>query len=125
MGSGKRSHESEAFYLYRPTYKDRKTGNRRHQKTWWVKFSIDGRDYFRSCGTRDRRAASMSAADIVKKEELAARGIVDPFEKYRKLPIAEHIAGFKATLAARDITDRYRRYQLGYLAAFMDATAGF
>jgi integrase len=35
-------------HVYRPTYKDRRTGKVKRQRVWWVKYSIDGEAKFES-----------------------------------------------------------------------------
>ena len=63
------------MYIYKPTYKDRKTGKQKKQKVWWAKFYVGVRCFRKSTGTSDKRAAELKAAEMVKRQELRAAGI--------------------------------------------------
>jgi integrase len=59
--------------LYQPTYRNT-TGKKCRSRKWWVQFSIDGQRYRKPTGLRDRRAAELRAATIVKDAERRAAG---------------------------------------------------
>jgi integrase len=44
-------------HVYRPTYRDRKTGRKKQQKVWWVAYSVRGRRYRESSGSSRQRDA--------------------------------------------------------------------
>jgi integrase len=43
--------------VFRPTYRDRKNGERREIPTWWIQFSVNGKCVRRSSGSNNRAAA--------------------------------------------------------------------
>ncbi len=46
-----------AGLVYRPTYVDKGTGERKAVSTWWVQYSVRGRQFRESSGSRDRTDA--------------------------------------------------------------------
>jgi len=61
--------------LYQPTYKDKRTSEKKKQRVWWVRFTVKGVRRDKSTRQRNRQAAHRAASDIVKDAELASAGI--------------------------------------------------
>ena len=112
--------------LYQPTWtrRDPTTGEKvlRRSRRWWVQFFLEGKRRMVSLGVRDRRAAEVKAAEILRAAELRSVGVADPFEEHRRRPIAEHLAEFETMLGAREVTEEHRADRLGCLRAFLTAT---
>jgi hypothetical protein len=49
----------------------------------------------------DKTAAGQMLADLVKKAELGKAGITDPYQEYRRRPLAEHLDDYRRHLTAR------------------------
>lgn len=65
--------------LFRPTYRD-KQGKLRSQRVWWLELHEAGRRRRVSLGVRDKRAAEMKAAEILRAAERRAAGLAGPCE---------------------------------------------
>jgi integrase len=59
------------------------------------------------CTNKD--AAEMMLADLIRKAEMADRGITDPYEEHRKRPLAEHLSDWQAVLLADGATAKHVR----------------
>jgi integrase len=57
----------------------------------------------------NKTAAEVMLADLIRKAELADRGIADPFEGHRKRPLVEHLADWEAALLADGATAKHVR----------------
>jgi integrase len=57
----------------------------------------------------DETAAELMLAELIRKAELAAAGVVDRFEKHRTRPLAEHLAEWEAALLAEGSTPKHVR----------------
>ncbi len=55
----------------------------------------------------NKTAAEKMLGDLIRKAELADRGIADPFEAHHKRPLAEHLADWAAALSADGSTNKY------------------
>ena len=55
-------------------------GGLKRAKTWTVRFYVNGRRFERSLGTRDKTAAELKAAGLIRAEELRAAGIETHYE---------------------------------------------
>ncbi len=88
---------------------------------YWVKFYVNGKPRRRPLRTRDRRAAELKAAELIRKAELAAAGAVDPFEEHRECPLDDHLTDFETALAASGVTDKHAGDRLKCLRAYRDA----
>ncbi len=111
--------------VYRRSWKDPKTGQRKEGRTWWALYYVGGRRFNESLGTKDRRAAELIAADHMRREELRRAGIVDPFGESQERPLAEHLTDFEKTLRARGVVERYVKDRMKCLRDFVaEAGAG-
>lgn len=81
--------------LYQPTYTDRH-GRRRRVKTWWTVHAVRGINYREALGTRDKRTAALIEQELIRKRELAAAGVIDPFQEHLERDVAEHLDAFEA-----------------------------
>lgn len=103
--------------LYRRTQKF-PDGTERTWGPWWVQYHHRGRLVRRSLRTRDKRAAEIAAAELLKKEELKSAGVFDPHEDQKVRPLDDHLAEFEAVLLARDVVEKYRKERMGTLRTF-------
>ncbi len=114
------------MHVYQPSWtrRDPTTGEKvlRRSRRWWVQFFIGGQRRTIPLGVRDRRAAEVKAAEILRAAELRSVGVADPFEEHRGRPIAEHVADFETMLGAREVTEEHRADRLACLRAFLTAT---
>lgn len=106
--------------LYRPTYRDRKTGELKKSRVWWLEYERNGERHRVSLEVRDRRIAESRKADFLRDLELEAAGIVDPFKEHRARPIEEHLDDFEDVLRARGNTKRYVDERVGFLDDFVE-----
>jgi integrase len=56
---------------------------------------------------KNKTAAELMLAELIKKAELGRRGIGDPFEEQRSRPLSEHLADYRRELEARGSAPRY------------------
>lgn len=105
--------------VYRRKYKDR-YGTEKKGKTWWLLAYVGGERIHQSLRTKDRRAAELMAADIVRREELKRAGIVDPFGEHHERPLSEHLKDFEKTLRARGVVKKYLEDRMGCLKAYVE-----
>lgn len=103
--------------IYRPTYRGT-DGKLRHASKYWVKYYVDRKMVRRPLGVRDKRAAEQRANEIVRRDEMRAVGVVDPFERHRKTVLSAHLAEFDMTLKAAGVVERYRKARREMLDAF-------
>ena len=67
-----------AGYLYRPTYSDKKTGEKRESQVWWGGYSVDGRKRRFSTKTRDRAEAQRALLRAMLDDESTFAEDLDP-----------------------------------------------
>src|SRR5262245_32481802 len=81
--------------LFKPTFRDHKTGKTRHSRFWYVR--IRGKRI--ALKTADRRVAERKAREIERQLELGN----DPeqLNQARRQPIAEHLTDFEESLHAK------------------------
>jgi excisionase family DNA binding protein len=68
----------------------------------------------------NKTAAELMLAEMIRKAELADRGITDPYEHHKQRPLAEHLADFRAALTAKGNTPEYVALVSGRLLALAD-----
>ena len=91
------------------TVTDPKTGRKvkRKSRKWWGRYRDSlGKDC-RVPLAADKAAAQAMLNELVRKAEREAAGIADPFEKYRKRPLEEHIAEWKTYLLNKGNTNKH------------------
>jgi len=89
-------------------------------RVWWLKYRTPdmSRPDRVSLRTRDHRTAQLRAAEIVRKAELRASGIVDPFDDHRHRALAAHVDDFLSTLrGVRKYLQERRRFLTDYVTA--------
>ena len=87
---------------------------------WWVDYRINGVRKRQSLKTKERRAAELKAAEIVRRAELQAAGITDPFEDQRARPVEEHVEDFLTALRAKNRAPKYVADRETCLTEFME-----
>jgi len=96
---------------------DPKTGKRvkTQSKKWWGQFR-DAEGRLRRCPLAvDKQAAQAMLNDLVRQIEREKAGLVDPTDRERKRPLAEHVAEYGDYLAHKGITDKQRTSVLSQL----------
>lgn len=134
---------------YRPTYSDKRTGERRQQRTFWIEF-VDHRDRRRSlAGFTSRRATEdlericealvaaratnkppdkRTAEDLGRlppkiRERLAAFDLIDATQHAASRPIADVIADFDKHLQDKGTTAKHRTRVVAICRSVCDAIA--
>jgi integrase len=107
--------------IYRPSYRGA-DGALRHSAKYWVKYYVDNKMVRRALGVKDKRAAEQRASEIVKRDELRAVGVVDPFERHRTTVLSGHIDDFDAKLKAAGVVEPYRKARRQMLEAYVRST---
>lgn len=106
--------------VYRPTYTDPRTGERKRSKTWHIRYyTPDGVRHHRK-GFRDKRATENLAAELERKGIHEAAGMIDPTHEHAKKPLAEHAEDFRRYLTAKGNTPDYVTLVLFRLKAVLD-----
>ena len=100
--------------LYRRVY-----GAKSGKKTtrWWGKYADANGVVRRVSLASDKSAASTMLNELVRKAELQAIGVVDPFEDSGRIPLTAHVSAFEADLAARGNTSKHVRLTTARLQA--------
>jgi integrase len=107
--------------VYLRKYRD-PDGDWRTGKTFWVRFVVGGTRFNVTTGARDKRAAELIAADLLRREELRRAGIVDPTAAQFERPIKEHLDDFERTMRARGVVERYVEDRRGCLEDLVAST---
>ncbi len=109
--------------IYKPTYLRARTGLKYTCPKYYVQFYIKGRLFRRALGTTDKRVAEERAADLRRKEERRAAGLLDPAEEHRDRPIGEHFDDFESMLRSRGVTDVHRGDRMACLRDFVKSAS--
>jgi len=104
--------------LYKRDYKDAH-GRRRRCTTWSVDYTLGGRRHRVPLHVRDRRAAEVLAADLVRRQEQQAAG-VDPYQETRQASPEALIEQYAEELARRGCTRKHVRTQIPRLRRLFD-----
>lgn len=94
--------------LYQPTYTKDVLDKRVTKKSsvWWVDYTVNGRSYRRSTGARDKAAASVKAAALVREAELRAAGIETHGDTTRAT-LACLLGEYRADMARRGLAPKH------------------
>ena len=100
--------------LYQPSYtKDRPTGHgfldervTKKSTVWWVDFTVDGKSRRRSTGLRDKAAATVKAAGMVRDAELKAAGI-DTHGETTRATLACLLDEYRVNMAHRGLAAKH------------------
>src|SRR5262249_34778309 len=68
----------------------------------------------------DKTVAARMLGKLLGDAELEAVGLADPYEDHRKRPLAEHLADFRAALAARGDTPSHVELTISRVRALLD-----
>jgi integrase len=97
--------------VFRPTYTkaDPATGGRvsRQSRKWWVKYRDADGVVRRKSGFTDKAATVQLARNLERQVARQAVGLVDEFAEHRQKPLADHLADFERSLAAKGNTPRH------------------
>ena len=87
--------------LFKPSYKDKKTGQVRKTAKWygWLT-TADGRKLRRPLAT-DKSVAQAMLAQWMKEVEMEHAGLKDPFADHRRRPLAEHFSAWESYLFSK------------------------
>ena len=117
--------------VYRPPYTetDPKTGKkvRKRSRTWWIRYYTPDGERHQVKGFRDKRATETKAAELERREQRLATGLVDPTDAHAKRPLAEHAEDFHRCWAATGTDGRNppknlssQPAKMGHLLTFPD-----
>ena len=109
--------------IYQPTYLCKKTGKQKKVKTYWFRYQRDHVERKVNLGVRCKRAAQSMVRDILRDLDRKEANLVDPFEKHRATPIADHLADFEPRFRAKGVTPRYSAERMGFLRAVSATTS--
>jgi integrase len=103
--------------LFRPTYRDRRTGVTRTTKVWYAR--INGKRH--SLGVTDKRVAQRRASELL----LEIEGDVKPRNRSRRAPqaILDHLDAFERSLNAKGCTPEHVALVVARLKAVFEGTA--
>ena len=91
--------------LIKMPYRDKKTGEMRELKSWYADF-VDANGIRQKVPlAKNKEAALVLLAEIVKKVDRARAGLSDHYEDWRKVPLAKHLADWKRSLEAQGLAD--------------------
>lgn len=86
----------------------RADGSHAKSEYWHVRFRVKGREYRLSTGCRDKSAASLFAADEIRRRELKAAGIHGP-GTIGRVPLDRALADYAREIERRGMVERSRR----------------
>ncbi|HVY60131.1 MAG TPA: tyrosine-type recombinase/integrase, partial [Planctomycetota bacterium] len=109
------------MHVFPEPYKDKKTGETRYTDTYTAEWHIKGKRRRFRTGLTNKRAAEMAAEAEYKRDLDRAAGRGDPFEKYRDLPIGEHVQAFNDYLSTKASTKKHLWERNEYLTAYIAA----
>ncbi len=89
--------------LYRPTWKDKKTGETKTSRVWWYLFRRDGKKHRINLHVKERRAAEMKLGPILKALE---RGDVVQ-QTTRTTPLSQLVEDYEKELKRRGCTEHH------------------
>jgi len=115
-----------SIYKKNITALDSATGQRRKRrsKKWWIKYRDGLGRIRRVSGSTDRSVALQLAAKLEKKAELTRAGVVDEFDEYRIIPLADQLNEYRDYLRNRGRTDK-QVHQVVQRAARLLTNANF
>ncbi len=79
---------------------------RQKSKTYWGRCADETGEVRPVALCDDAEAAETMLAELKQRAKRIARGDVDPFEKHRKRPLADHLKEFEEALLAKEATDK-------------------
>ena len=84
--------------LFRPTWKDPKTGKTRRTTTWHARYRDADGKWRKLRLSSNRLAAQRLLGELIKKVEMAKAGLQDPFEAHRQTSLREHAEAWGQSL---------------------------
>src|SRR5262245_61496182 len=87
--------------IFRPTYRDKKTGKVKRTKKWYAWVTLpDGRRLRKPLAT-DKSVAQAMLAQLIRDIELEQQGLKDFYAEHRKRPLGEHLDAWEAHLRSK------------------------
>lgn len=95
--------------LHRPTYRDKKTGERKKQRIWVAKFNLKRGEppIIRPTGQTDKRAAERRMAEMIEEERRLQAGLADPALLHQRKTLDDHVTDFEDEMRGTDDTPEY------------------
>ena len=90
--------------IFRPTYRDKKTGRTRKLRRWYVKYKDADGIVRRVKGHTDREATKQLAARLERDAARRQEGMIDPCVESHRKPLAEHLDDYRRCLLAKGDT---------------------
>lgn len=91
--------------LYQPTYRG-KDGTWKKSKVWWTEYRLNGVRKRKSLGVRDKSAAAIRQAEILRRVELSKAG-VPTYATAADLEVSALVDEYKAELERRGSADQH------------------
>ncbi len=91
------------------TYTNPKNGKKelRYNAKWYIKYKDADEVWQCVPGFQDKSATHELAAKLERESELGRRGVVNPYERHRKTPLATHVSDFKGQLQNYGNSDKH------------------
>ena len=93
---------------------------RKKSPTWWIRYYTSDGKRHKVKGYKDKRATDGLAAELERKADRQAAGIVDPTEEHAKRPLAEHAEDYRRYLVAKGSSSAHVRHTMPALLACLD-----
>ena len=93
--------------IFRPTYRDKKTGRTRKLRRWYVKYKDADGIVRRVKGHTDREATKQLAARLERDAARRQEGMIDPCVESHRKPLAEHLDDYRRCLLAKGDTEKH------------------
>ena len=106
--------------IFRPTYRDKKTGRTRKLRRWYVKYKDADGIVRRVKGHTDREATKQLAARLERDAARRQEGMIDPCVESHRKPLAEHLDDYRRCLLAKGDTEKHAGQTARYAAAVLD-----
>ena len=98
--------------LFRPTYTDQTTGNRKRLRKWYAKVRFADGSLHRVPLSPNKQAAELMLGRMLADIEREKAGVHDPFTKHRKTTLSDHLVDWESSLSSGDAGDKHVRASL-------------
>ncbi len=99
--------------LFRPYYKDKKTGERKRVRRYWAKVRFADDTVRKVKLSTDKKASGQMLAEIVRRIELERSGLADPFAAPARRLLGAHLDDWAADLLAGGATAKHAAHTVG------------
>ncbi|HVA76592.1 MAG TPA: site-specific integrase [Candidatus Binataceae bacterium] len=104
--------------VFRPTYKDRSTGERKEIPTWWVQFSVNGRCIRKSSGSDNRASAirflKAQISEATQGKNVAPEVDRTTFEDLAKILVNDYKANGRRSIESVERALKHLRAHFGF-----------